>query len=166
MRATLVVCAALFVLSVAYWVAADAIPASRLAGQVGADGLPKLLGVALGVLSLVLAAQTVFEKRRANASPIGTEDETKVAKGLTDWSQHFKALGLIGLGVGYLVALPLLGYAVSSALLLAAVAVYGGLRPSRNLFIFAVVGGAIFYLIFVKLLGIPLPAGFWPSLFG
>ena len=39
--ATLVVSAALFILAVAYWFAADAIPISRLAGQVGADGLPK-----------------------------------------------------------------------------------------------------------------------------
>lgn len=67
-KATLAVSAALFVLAVAYWLAADAIPASRLAGQVGADGLPKLLGLALGVLSLLLAGQTLFEMRRAAAA--------------------------------------------------------------------------------------------------
>lgn len=168
MRATLAVSGVLFVLSVAYWLAADAIPASRLAGQVGADGLPKLLGFALGMLSLLLAAQTFFQMRRASASQVadGGEGDEDDAKTLTDWRAHLKALGLIGIGVLYLIALPLLGYAVSAAMLLAAVAAYAGLKPSRSLLAFAVGGGAVFYLIFVKVLSIPLPAGFWPSLLG
>lgn len=163
-KATLAVSAALFVLAVAYWFAADAIPASRLAGQVGADGLPKLLGLALGVLSLLLAGQTLFEMRRAAAEGQG-EDKGEGGDRLPgSWREHLRALGLIGIGVGYLLLLPHLGYAVSAGLLLAAVATYAGLKPSWATLFFAVGGGVLFYLIFVKILQIPLPAGFWPGL--
>jgi putative tricarboxylic transport membrane protein len=164
-KATLAVSIVLFVMAVAYWFAADAIPQSRLAGQVGADGLPKLLGVVLGVLSLVLAGQTLYEMRRAAASEVGVapaEDKNDEHE-TSDWGGHLRALGLIGIGIVYLLVLPHLGYLVSSGLLLGAVATYAGLRPSRATLMFMVGGGVGFYLIFVKVLQIPLPAGFWPG---
>ena len=165
-KGTVVVSLALFVLAIAYWFMADAIPASRLAGKVGADGLPKLLGVALGGLSLLLAAQTLLEMRRdrATAAPVAKaaqEEKSEKPKG-----GHLRALGLVGIGVVYLLLLPHLGYLVSSMLLLGAVSIYAGLKPSLKALMFAVIGGIAFYLIFVKLLQIPLPAGFWPSLLG
>lgn len=163
-KATLAVSAALFVLAVAYWLAADAIPASRLAGQVGADGLPKLLGLALGVLSLLLAGQTLFEMRRAAAAGGGDDQDKGEDRLPGSWREHLRALGLIGIGVGYLLVLPHLGYMVSAGLLLAAVATYAGLKPSLATLLFAAGGGILFYLIFVKILQIPLPAGFWPGL--
>ena len=58
MRGAYIVSLLLFVFSVAYWLAADALPKSPLAGQIGADGLPKMLGMALAVLSICLAVQT------------------------------------------------------------------------------------------------------------
>jgi len=163
-KATLSVSAALFVLAVVYWLAADAIPASRLAGQVGADGLPKLLGLALGVLSLLLAGQTLFEMRRAAAADGGDDQDKGEDRLPGSWREHLRALGLIGIGVGYLLVLPHLGYMVSAGLLLAAVATYAGLKPSPATLLFAIGGGVLFYLIFVKILQIPLPAGFWPGL--
>lgn len=163
-KATLAVSAALFVLAVAYWLAADAIPASRLAGQVGADGLPKLLGLALGLLSLLLAGQTLFEMRRAAAAGGGDDQDKGEDRLPGSWREHLRALGLIGIGVGYLLMLPHLGYMVSAGLLLAAVATYAGLKPSLATLLFAAGGGILFYLIFVKILQIPLPAGFWPGL--
>lgn len=66
--------------------------------------------------------------------------------------------------MGYLLVLPHLGYMVSAGLLLAAVATYAGLKPSPATLLFAAGGGILFYLIFVKILQIPLPAGFWPGL--
>lgn len=161
---TLVVSAVLFVLAGTYWFAADAIPASRLAGQVGADGLPKLLGLALGLLSLLLAGQTLYEMRRANAEGKQDDEGENGDRLPGSWREHLRALGLIGLGVVYLLVLPHLGYMVSAGLLLAAVATYAGLKPSLSTLLFAVGGGVLFYLIFVKILQIPLPAGFWPGL--
>lgn len=169
MRATLVVAGALFVLAIAYWLEADTIPRSPLAGQVGADGLPKLLAVTLAVLSVCLALQTWAEMRKQRRS--GAAAREAVAGGETggeavDWRRHLRALGLIGIGAAYLLLLPILGYAVCAALVLAGVATYTGLRPSFRTVLFGVGGAAVYYVVFVRILGIPLPAGFWPALLG
>ncbi|MCT8331586.1 tripartite tricarboxylate transporter TctB family protein [Albidovulum sediminis] len=160
---TLVVSAALFALAVGYWISADSISESRLAGAVGADGFPKVLGVALGVLSLILAGQTLFESYIVPArdkAPV--QEEAQDAS--SAWRGHLRAFGLIAIGIAYVLLLPYLGYMVAGGLMLGAVATYAGLRPSLATLLFAVCGGLCFYLIFVKLLQIPLPAGFWPGL--
>ena len=165
-KGTVVVSLALFILAIAYWFMADAIPVSRLAGKVGADGLPKLLGLALGGLSLLLAVQTLLEMRRDRAPAAAVAQAAQEEKSEKSKGGHLRALGLVGIGIVYLLLLPHLGYLVSSMLLLGAVAIYAGLKPSLKALLFAVIGGVAFYLIFVKLLQIPLPAGFWPSLLG
>lgn len=162
--ATLIVSLALFALAVGYWFAADTIPASRLAGQVGADGLPKLLGVALGSLSLLLALQTIIEMRRGENKRVVRSTPNEEVESSMRWSEHLNAFGLLGIGVGYLLILPYLGYMVSATLLLATVATYSGLKPSLSTVLFAIGGGISFYVIFVKVLQIPLPAGFWQGL--
>jgi len=163
MRTSLVVAGLLFVVAVAYWFGADAIPKSRLGGAVGADGLPKLLAVTLGFLSLALAGQAILEARKRRgggaAAAAGTGGPINIAA-------HLRAFGLIAIGIGYIVLLPILGYAVTIALLLVAVALYAGRPPSMGVALFGVGGAVVFYLLFVKLLQVPLPAGFWPALFG
>ncbi|MDP0926165.1 tripartite tricarboxylate transporter TctB family protein [Paracoccus onubensis] len=163
MRATFIVSCLLFLLAVAYWLGADQISVSRLAGGVGADGMPKLLAVALGVLSLALATQTFFQMRAgklaAPADPVKEGDEP------TNWHQHARAMGLIVLGGFYILLLPHLGYMLSSMLMLGGVSFYAGLKPSLRMLVFAVIGGVVYYLIFTRILGIPLPSGFWPRLF-
>jgi hypothetical protein len=47
--------------------------------------------------------------------------------------------------------------------LLAVVAVYSGRRPSPGVAVVAVVGAILLYVIFVRLLNVPLPAGLWGS---
>jgi putative tricarboxylic transport membrane protein len=44
------------------------------------------------------------------------------------------------------------------------VALYNYRKPTLELALFAVLGSAAFYLLFVRILGIPLPAGIWPSI--
>jgi len=154
----------LFVLAVAYWLGADAIPKSRLGGAVGADGLPKLLAVTLGLLSAALALQTVGEarKRRKSGDKGGL---VAIAQSATNWTAHVRAFGVVVIGIGFLVLLPVLGYVFSVALLLMTIATYTGKRPSLTTVVFGAAGAAVFYLLFVKLLQVPLPSGFWPSLF-
>lgn len=159
MRATLAASGALLVLAVAYWLGADAIPKSSLGGAVGADGLPKLLAVVLGGLSIALAGQAVLEARRKRASgPAETE-------GVPGWRMHAKALGVIVIGAGFVVVLPVLGYAVSVALLLMVIATYSGRPFGPGTVVFAVIGAAFFQVLFVHLLQVPLPAGIWTGLF-
>lgn len=167
MRATLVSSGVLFVLAILYWFGADALPKSRLGGQVGADGMPKLLAISLAVLSVALAIQTLAymrkERRAPGAPPPETADDDNAAQG---WKTHARAFGLIVIGAVYLALLPHLGYGLSAALLLLVVSIYAGVKPTWRTLVFAVVGGIAFYFIFVRLLQVPLPAGIWPSLLG
>ncbi len=146
---------ALFVLAVLYWFGADAIPRSPLADGVGADGLPKTLAYALGMLSLVLIARS-FALERAAART----DEERTA----DRQAHKRAAGMFLIGVLYIVVLPYLGYARSIAVLVGAAAWYNGKRPGPMLFAVAIGTAVFFYLLFVRFLDIGLPPGLWPNL--
>ena len=149
----------LLALAVAYWLGADAIPRSRLAGGVGADGLPKALAYALGVLSLVLIGRSLAMWRAAAAERASPEEAAQERRRL------LRALGMFALGVLYLLALPWLGYLLSVILLVGSVALYNGKAPSPMLAAVAVGTGVLFYFLFVRFLDIRQPPGLWPSLF-
>ena len=147
---------ALFVVAVLYWFGADAIPESPLADGVGADGLPKVLAYALGLLSLALIARS-FALERTVGAPT-TEERA------ADRYAHKRAAGMFLIGVLYLVALPYLGYVLSIALLVGAAAWYNGKPPGPTLFAVAIGTAVAFYFLFVRFLGIGLPPGMWPDL--
>jgi hypothetical protein len=65
--------------------------------------------------------------------------------------------------VGYVAVLPYAGYALSIAVLLFVVAWYRGGTLSLHTLAFAVVGAAVFYVLFVVLLNVRMPAGTWPA---
>jgi putative tricarboxylic transport membrane protein len=159
MRGNLITAIVLLILAVAFWFGADAIPKSRLSGSVGADGLPKLLAVTLGILSTGLIVQTLLTMKAAGPV-VAAEPERKDASRAV----HLRALGMILIGAGYLLVVPYLGYVMSIGLLLLTVALYNGKHLSLGLLLFAVLGSVVFYLLFVRLLDVPLPAGFWPGL--
>lgn len=153
-------------LALVFWFGADAISRSPLEGQVGADGFPKLLAVSLGGLVIVRLIQLVLAERRVRGgkSP-GAAEKQPSRKVPASWRPHLRAAGMIALGIGYIVLLPTLGYLLSIALLVAAVALYNGRRASLGLAAVAIVGAGLLYLMFVQLLDVPLPAGVWEGLF-
>ncbi|MXQ14359.1 tripartite tricarboxylate transporter TctB family protein [Microvirga makkahensis] len=161
MRGTLITAILLFIFAVVFWFAADAIPKSQLGGTVGADGLPKLLAIALGVLSAGLIVQSLLAMKAAGPA---VPAEPKRRSG--NIARHLWAAGMIAIGAVYLIVVPYLGYMLSVGLLLLTVALYNGKRPSFGLLLFAALGAGFFYLMFVRLLDVPLPAGFWPALVG
>jgi hypothetical protein len=59
-----------------------------------------------------------------------------------------------------------LGYILSAALLILTTSIYIGAKANLQTLSVAGVVALIFYALFVLLLDIPLPAGFWPSLLG
>jgi hypothetical protein len=166
--------AGLLLFSGLYWLGAAAIRVSPLEGSVGAAGLPKALAVVLAILSLYLIARNLLSLRaqggRVAAAPepvpatrpdeaAGHEEEKPFSI-----RQHLRALSMLAFGVGYLLILPELGYAVSVTLLLGAVAYFLGLRGLPKVALFAVLGGAFFFLLFVVTLKIPLPEGIFSNL--
>lgn len=158
-------------LGVWYWRAAGDIPISPLDGVVNAAALPRMLAVAMIVFSVLLILRALLVEamflraaRRA-AAPGGLDRPEEEGLSFTR-NQHLKAAGVVAIGIVYLLILPWLGYVPSVILLIAGMSVYIGARAGLyTLGVAAAVAGA-FYLLFVVLLDIPLPAGWWPALLG
>jgi hypothetical protein len=134
------------VLAGAYYLMASDVPESLLSDAVGPAGLPKIYAVVLAGLSLMLAGRGFTPRLAGESFPVA------------------RAAGLLALGVVYLVIVDSVGYIVAVALLIAATVWYqGGVFRPRILLVAA--GGAVlFWLMFVRLLGVPHPPGIWESL--
>ena len=146
----------LIVVAGLYWLGADQIRVSRLEGIVGAQAVPKSLAVCLAILSVLLIAQDLWRARRAGAAGVEAGE-------VSGSYAHLRAAGMLLIGVGYLALVGTIGYVPAVALLVVATALYLGQSLSARLVVLAV-GLALFYdLMFVRLLGIPLPPGIWPG---
>ena len=139
----------------AYWRAADAVQVSLLADEVGADGVPKVLAAGLGALSLLLLVRALVLR----PVPAGANVSVGAAP-------HLWAAGVVGLAVLYALAAPWLGYVLALGLLIGATAILFGMRPHPRLALVAAGGALFFWVLFAKFLGIAMPAGFWPRLWG
>jgi putative tricarboxylic transport membrane protein len=119
-----------------------------------------MLGVLLLILSAVLVLQTILA-RRSKAEAVAAENELP---SVSSYHKHARALGLLLIGVGYIVLVETVGYIVGIAYLLAAVTLFAGGASRRTVFLFAVLGAVFFWVLFVQILGIHQPQGFWPNL--
>ncbi|MGQ0663619.1 MAG: tripartite tricarboxylate transporter TctB family protein [Pseudomonadota bacterium] len=144
-------------LAAAYYAGAAAVPVSLLTDAVGADGVPRMLAISLGTLSAALLVRAMVAREAVGG------EETPEAGGAL---RYARALGLVALGFLYVGVAPYLGYPLALALLLAATVVYYGLPPNLRLVPIAVAGAALFWVLFVKMLGVPMPVGVWPRILG
>jgi len=134
------------VLAGAYYAEAGKIQQSLLADAVGADGVPRMLAAGMALTGLALAG-------RGFVRPAAGKGDDLPA------SAHLRAAGLLAILVVYLLAVPVAGYPLSVAALIAAVAVYAGARANATLAITSAAGAAAFWFMFKWLLGIQLPVG-------
>jgi hypothetical protein len=147
-----------------YWFEADKIKISPLDGPVGASGLPKSLAYALGALALVLIARSLVG---ALMTPKSAPEQPAASPPLADAIRpHLRAIGMLAIGVGYLLLVSWLGYIITIAALLLAVSLYIGAAWTLRTVLIAAGGGILYYLLFVQFLGIPLPPGKIPGLLG
>lgn len=132
---------------------------SALDDAVGPAGLPKVLAVLMIGLGAMLCLKALLAARLAKPSgPVSDEAATTEATGI-GLSGIMRAGGLLAIAVAYLLIVRPLGYLPSVFLLIVAAALYGGTPLTWRVFAIAA-GGALFYwLLFVLILGIPLPAG-------
>lgn len=158
-------------LGVWYWRAAGDIPISPLDGVVNAAALPRMLAVAMIVFSILLILRALLVEAmflraaRKAAGPVAPQRPEEDGITFTR-QQHVKAAGVVVIGIVYLLILPWLGYLLSATLLVAGTSVYIGARAGLYTLGVAVAVAVSFYLLFVQLLSIPLPAGLWPALLG
>jgi len=147
-----------------YWMAA-AIPRSQLADAVGPQGLPRTYAVLLGVLSLALIVRSL--RTRVKASTVS--DSRSSVSGprpavLGPASPLWRVGGMLAIGVVYIVVAPWLGYPLSIAALILATTYYQGGAINRQVAVVALSGGILFWLLFVVLMRVQQPAGWWPPL--
>ena len=152
-------CLALF-----YGLKAQQIPGSSLIGKgIGAGAVPTALAVALASFSFILLLRASLGLRRLIRNEAGRDAAGAWREGMR---RHRRAFGMLLIGIFFISLLSELGYLVSVALLLVATAWYNGEKRWKPLLLFAAGGALVYDLLFVQLLGISLPSGFWPVLFG
>jgi hypothetical protein len=163
---------AAIVIGAGYLAMAMGLRESALADAVGPAGFPKALAWTMIGLGLILVAQAVWALRRSHAAhapagvaPAPTDDDLDAQARRAGLAGALRAAGMLGLGIGYLVVIPWLGYIPSVALLIIAAALYQGAALSWRVFAIGVAGALAYWLVFVRLLGIPLPGGWLGSLF-
>ncbi len=151
-------------IAVAYYLLAAQIPESQLADAVGPQGLPRVYAYILGALSLALIASALRDSNlRVRDSK--KQQPSPESRAPSPVSRILRPLGVIAIGVIYILVVPTLGYIVSLAALLAATTYYQGGGFDRRVVMVSVSGALLFWGLFVALLGIQHPAGIWPSLF-
>ena len=146
-------CAAvLFIIAAAYFVLASGIGRSALADEVGPAGLPLVYGTILGGLAILLALKTALRYVLTQQQQTSADSEKPRAAYVLG-----RAAGTLAIGASYVLLVNILGYWLSLALLLPAMAAYQGQQINRRLALISITGATVFWVLFVWLLGIPMP---------
>ncbi|HEY6362994.1 MAG TPA: tripartite tricarboxylate transporter TctB family protein, partial [Vicinamibacterales bacterium] len=130
---------------------------SRLADAIGPQGLPKTYALLLAALSLVLIARSLA--RRREARPLDNAAGARTAPRVLR-----RIAGMLTIGIVYILVAPWLGYPLSIAGLILATTYYQGGEINRQVALVAVTGALFFWALFVLIMGIPQPPGWWPAL--
>ena len=152
-------------LSVGYYWMATTIPRSQLADAVGPQGLPRAYAVLLGLLSLVLIVKAL---RRRGQTRSASESRSAVSSPrssvLSSPSSLWRVAGMLTIGIVYILVAPWLGYLLSIAALILATTYYQGGAINRQVAVVALSGGIVLWLLFVALMRVAQPSGWWPPL--
>lgn len=141
--------AVLLTIAAGYYTVASGIGRSALADEVGPAGLPIVYSLLLAILALLIGLQAIIRAGLRRHEAKAPSERTSFNPGRT--------VAIAGIGIAYVVTVGLLGYAVTLALTIAVTALLLGVRPSLRLAAIAVGGAAIFWLLFVTVLGVPMP---------
>lgn len=151
MARDLVCSIALLAVAAGYYYLARGIASSALADEVGAAGLPTIYAFALGSIGLIMALQAIVK---------GLLNRAEVREAVDLRLMLRRAGGVLGIGIGYLLIVSVVGYMIALVIVLAAMLIYFGERASARIALAATVGAGLFWVLFDRLLGIPMP-GIW-----
>ena len=151
MARDLVCSIALLAVAAGYYYLARGIASSALADEVGAAGLPTIYAFALGSIGLIMALQAIVK---------GLLNRAEVREAVDLRLMLRRAGGVLGIGIGYLLIVSVVGYMIALVIVLAAMLIYFGERASGRIALAATVGAGLFWVLFDRLLGIPMP-GIW-----
>ena len=159
-RRELVLGCATLAIAAGYYLLAIRIPSSDIADVIGAQGLPKTYAAMLAVLSIILIGRAARASRTVVApAPPEPADVPPTARRV-----GLRTFGMLMNGALYVALVPTLGYMVSIAGLIASTIYFQGGALNRRSMAVAVGGALLLWLLFVRILHIPHPAGIWSSL--
>lgn len=158
------------IIGAAYLLLAGQVRSSALDDAMGPGGMPQAYGWSMLVLGLVLITIAVSRQwHRAHsdsalaadkpATEANTEQQVSKADAPSIGRQIARAGGLLLFGVAYVLLIETLGYLLSIALLIVAVALYMGAHASFRLLLIGALGALAMWVMFVQLLGVAMPAG-------
>ena len=153
------------VVAAVYYGFALAIPQSDLADPVGPQGLPKIYALLLAMLSLILIARSLRRPpaNLGSSNPESPSTSLGASRIPNPGSGIARVIGMLLIGVAYIIVLPWLGYLLSvAALITATIYFQGGVINGRSILV-ALSGAVCLWLLFIWLLRIQYPAGLWPS---
>lgn len=141
---------AAIIIGAVYYYLALQIRETSLADTVGPAGVPKGFAFIMIGLGLALIVQSLVMR---HGEPLITAHWNE------DRRRMLRAGGLLLIGVLYLLIVPLLGYLLTIAFLVMAVAAYQGAPVSLKLMGIGLGGALALWTTFVWLLRIPMPVG-------
>ena len=152
----------LLLIALSYYYLSTGINQSALADEIGAAGLPVVYAALLAGIGLVLGAKALIAWR------FTPRDGSHPANGGPRRRRRtlLRASGMLAIGVTYVVAVNFVGYLITLTAVIAMVALYQGERMGWRLGGIAIGGGVAFWIFFDQVLGIDMPRGFWPALYG
>jgi putative tricarboxylic transport membrane protein len=148
MRKDLVSSLILLGIAAAYYYASGDIQDSSLSDEVGPRGLPNILAIALAVIAVLIGARALLA---APAAKAGADRDAAAT-----W---YRSAGMLAIAACYIPLAEYLGYWPALFLLLIAVPLYEGMKPSWRLFAVAAGGATFFYVLFDIVLGVRQPTG-------
>ncbi len=120
-----------------------------------------IYATALAALALALAAKALITWRL-----IRTEGGSAISSFRGEGHKLSRAAGMLAIGVAYVAGVTFIGYLLSLVAVSALVALDHGERAGLRLAGIAIGGAVAFWIFFDRLLGIEMPPGFWPALWG
>ncbi len=139
------------VIAAVYFTWVQALPDSRLADAVGPGGLPRMYAVALGALAVLLIVQSLI----AGTTGVAAAKPASPAG---------RACGMVAAGLFYVLIVPRLGYVSSIGLLIVVSVWIQGGGASGRVWLTAAAGAVLFWALFVWVLRVPQPSGWWSLL--
>ncbi len=175
MKRDLVCALALLTLAAAYYGVARTLGQTALADTVGPAGLPLVYATVLAGLAVLIACSALLRARLA-AEPAKTAEQPagngsarhdapgpgQPGSAVPTARRLRRAAGALAIGIAYVATVPYLGYLLTTALVLGAMAAYQGEKISKRLFLVAGIGAVALYLLFDLALGIDMP-GPWTA---
>jgi hypothetical protein len=137
-------------IAAAYYVASSDIQDSALADDVGPRGFPNVLSIVLAGIAVVIGGRSLL----AAPAVLAAAEPAKDAE-----AKWLRAFGLLGLAALYIPFANYLGYWPALFLLLIAIPLYEGVKPSWRLFAVALGGATFFWVLFEMVLGVRQPPG-------